>query len=538
MDKKNIKLEKLINSFDIAIKNKELKKAKLYFKKIINIKKDIAGVYYNLGKLEIILENYKDSIRLFQKTLEINPNLPTALVNLGLAYSKSGNDKLAIHNYIQAINLDPKNYIAHFNLGSLYKKKADLENSEKYLNNSIKINPRILPAYNNLFELYDKSNQLNKLDGLVKKIQTNFEESSITEFYTGILKYKKKNYFDVIDIFERIKIDHQDLKRLTVKNEILAKSYDFTGNYKKAFIYFEHANDNIRKIYNNKFNKNIYLNFIKKRSEYFSNDNLKNWKSINYTTKINDPIFLIGFPRSGTTLLDTILRSHSSIEVLEEEPIIDEVINNLEKIIENDFSKLENLDENLFNQIRKIYFEKRNQYINYNKNKIFIDKLPLNIVNVGEIARFFPNAKFILALRNPFDSVLSCFMQSFSLNHAMSNFLNIDDAAKLYDIVMSLWQSYSENLSIKSHVVKYENVVTNFDKTIYDLINFLELEWSDDVKNFNKTAKKRGIINTPSYDQVNVPLYSKSINRWKNYENNFSNVKHILNKWVKKFNYS
>jgi len=236
--------------------------------------------------------------------------------------------------------------------------------------------------------------------------------------------------------------------------------------------------------------------------------------------------------------LDTILRSHPSIEVLEEEPIIDKMIHNLEKIIDNDFSKLENLDENLFNQIREIYFKKRNQLVNYNKNKIFIDKLPLNIVNVGEIVRFFPNAKFILALRNPFDSVLSCFMQSFSLNHAMSNFLNIDDAAKLYDSVMKLWLSYSQNLSIKFHEVKYENVVRDFDKTIHDLINFLNLEWSDDVKNFNKTARERGIINTPSYDQVNIPLYSKSIDRWKNYENNFSNVKHILNKWVIRFNYS
>jgi len=538
MDKKNIELEQLVNYFDVAIKNKELKKAKLYFEKIIEINKSIEGVYYNLGRLELSLKNYNASIGLFRKTLEINPNLPTAKVNLGLAYSKSGNEKLAIKHYKQAIILNPKSYIAHFNLGSLYKKRGDLENSEKYLNNSIKIEPKLLPAYNNLFELYDKSNQLEKLDLLIKKLKNNLDENPISDFYSGILKYKKKNYFDVINIFEKINLNHKDLKLLTVKNEILAKSYDNIGNYKKAFIFFEYANDNICRIYNNKFDKKIYLNFIKKRSRYFSNNDINKWKPVNFTSNINDPTFLIGFPRSGTTLLDTILRSHPSIEVLEEKPMIDEMINNLEKIIKNDFSKLENLDENLFNKIRTIYFEKRNQYVNYDKNKIFIDKLPLNIVNVGEIVRFFPNAKFILVLRNPFDSVLSCFMQTFSLNHAMSNFLNIDDAAKLYDSVMSLWLSYYENLPIKLHTVKYENIVKNFDKTIYDLINFLDLEWSENVKNFNETAKKRGIINTPSFDQVNVPLYSKSIDRWKNYEHNFNNIKHILNKWVKKFNYS
>jgi tetratricopeptide (TPR) repeat protein len=538
MHKKNFKLQELVNHFDRAIKDKELKKARLYCEKIIHIKKDITGVYYNLGKLELSLENYNNSIELFLKTLEIDPNLPPVEVNLGLAYSKSGNDKLAIKHYKHAINLDPKSYIAHFNLGSLYKKLGDLQNSEKYLTISIKIKPKIFYSYNNLFELYDKSNQIEKLDELVRKIKINFNDNPITEFYSGVLQYKKKNYFEVIKTFEKIKLDQNDLKRLTIKNEILAKSYDSTGNYKKAFFFFEQANNSVSKIYKNKFDKKEYLNFIKKRSEYFVIDNLKKWKPINYITKINDPIFLIGFPRSGTTLLDTILRSHSSIEVLEEEPIIDEVINNIEKEINNDFSKLENLDENLFYKVRKIYFEKRNQYVKYDKNKVFIDKLPLNIVNIGEITRFFPKSKFILALRNPYDSVLSCFMQTFSLNHAMSNFLNIDDAAKLYDSVMSLWFSYSENLHIKSHTIKYENVVENFDKTINDLINFLELEWSDDLKNFNKTAIERGIINTPSYDQVNLPLYNKSINRWKNYENNFFSVKDILNKWVKKFNYS
>ena len=118
MDKKNIELEQLVKSFDIAIKNKELKRAKLYFKQITEINKSIAGVYYNLGRLELSLENYNASIGLFQKTLEINPNLPAVEVNLGLAFSKSGNDKLAIKHYKHAISLDPKSYIAHFNLGS------------------------------------------------------------------------------------------------------------------------------------------------------------------------------------------------------------------------------------------------------------------------------------------------------------------------------------------------------------------------------------------------------------------------------------
>ena len=86
-------------------------------------------------------------------------------------------------------------------------------------------------------------------------------------------------------------------------------------------------------------------------------------------------------------------------------------------------------------------------------------------------------------------------------------------------------------------LIKYEQIVQDFDHTVTKLLSFLELEWSDNVKEFYKTAEKRGIINTPSYRQINQPLYKKSIGRWKNYENEFSEVKDILDKWTKIFNY-
>ena len=169
--------------------------------------------------------------------------------------------------------------------------------------------------------------------------------------------------------------------------------------------------------------------------------------------------------------------------------------------------------------------------------KIYIDKLPLNIVHVAEIFSFFPNSKFILALRNPYDVVLSCFMQYFGANSAMLNFTSLKDTAKLYDLVMSLWLIYFEKFPIKVHKIKYEQIVQDFDQSVSKLLSFLELKWSDNVKEFYKTAERRGIVNTPSYRQINQPLYKKSIERWKNYEGEFSEVKQILDKWKQIFNY-
>ena len=102
---------------------------------------------------------------------------------------------------------------------------------------------------------------------------------------------------------------------------------------------------------------------------------------------------------------------------------------------------------------------------------------------------------------------------------------------------MKLWRKYYDTFNLNLNILKYEDVVNNFDYTLKNLLKFLEVEWSDDLRNFYLTASKRGIIHTPSYTQVNMPLYSNSIGRWKNYNKQFSNVNSILSKWMKIFEY-
>ena len=171
---------------------------------------------------------------------------------------------------------------------------------------------------------------------------------------------------------------------------------------------------------------------------------------------------------------------------------------------------------------------KQERYLENKKTKTLFYKMPLNIIYIAEILRFFPNAKFIFALRNPYDSVLSCFMQQFELNPAMKNFTSLESSAILYDLVMKLWTIYKNVFSINCHFIKYEDLVTDFEKTTKEIFKFLEIDWSENTKNFHVTAKKRLNISTPSYNQITSPLYSRSIGRWKNYEKEFKGLKNIL----------
>ncbi len=530
-------IQKKLDLAHKALKSKNFKEAKKLFEEALLINPNLPAVYNILGNIELNLGNANISINFFKKAIELNPNFSAALCNLGLAYKRLKNHKFAISNYLKAIEANPNNHIAYFNLANLYKEENSLDNSEKFLKKTINIKPNMVEAYNSLFELYDKSNQLNKLNNFLENTKASLGEVPLLKYFSGIYEYRKKNYSKAINILESTKLNDNDFNRNAIKSEILAQSYDCIGKYDVAYNYFVDSNNIFKNVYEKEINKNYYINHVKKRIKFFSSKKIKKWNFFNSKKNLYDPIFLIGFPRSGTTLLDSILRSHNSIEVLEEKPLVENFIIELEKKINNDFSKLESISESFFHEMREIYFDARSEYIKVNKDKVYIDKLPLNIVHVAEILSFFPNAKFILALRNPYDVVLSCFMQYFGANSAMLNFTSLKDTANLYDLVMSLWLTYVEKFPIKFHKIKYEQIVQDFDSTIVELLNFLELDWSSNLKEYYKTTKKRGIVNTPSYRQINQPLYNKSIGRWKNYKNEFSDVKSILDKWTQKFNY-
>ena len=210
----------------------------------------------------------------------------------------------------------------------------------------------------------------------------------------------------------------------------------------------------------------------------------------------------------------------------------------LEKVTEGSFSNLNNLNSKDILNLRKIYFEQRLEYTKCNqKDKIYIDKFPLNIIYTAEIIRIFPDAKFIFSLRNPYDCILSCFMQDFYLNDAMSNFLDMNDCSILYDKVMKLWTQYLEIFQFHKHIIKYEDLVNNFDNSLNKVLEFLNLDWSEGITNYQKTAKKRNLISTPSYNQVIKPIYKEAINRWQRYENKLQGIKPLIDPWLKKHRY-
>ena len=369
-----------------------------------------------------------------------------------------------------------------------------------------------------------------------------FTDQPTMNLFEASYHMRKKNYLKS----KKILLENQFIDKLINQednlikyHDLLAKNLDFLDESNSAFDHFNLRN-NIKsnQLHNKIYDKNIILDLIQNYKKYFIKINLDKFTKPVIPKKYQTPIFLVGFPRSGTTLLDSILRSHSKILVLEEKLIISSIRDRFFEKNNNKINSLELLSDDDILSLQSEYFDMLHEIMNEDiHNKIIIDKLPLNLIEVGFIKRVFPQSKFILMLRHPCDTVLSCFMSDFKINEGMASFYNLKDATILYNEVFSLWDQYLEVYDLAYHIVKYEEVVLNFDNTIKKTINFLNVEWEEDVKNFNATALARKKINTPSYNQVVQPLYEKSINRWKKYDE-IKKIYSSLEHWIKKYNYN
>ena len=538
MNNKNLTIKE---TFASAVQNHQknlFKIAENLYKEILKINPNHFGSIFYLGTLLVQTQRFELAKSLLYKATQINPNYAAAHNNLGATLKELGEYQNAINCCQKAIKINPNYTDAHYNLGNVFKQLNEPQKAINYYQKAIEIEPSYINAHQNLMDVCEKTNQITELKDAVSNAQTVIKDNSIIKLYEGILLSRNEKFVEAKNCLELISFGADEINKEISRISTLAKCYDQIGDTDKAFNYFKKANllSQSTKIKN--FDKNKYLQEIKIRSEFFKKSNIKKWPALKQSDNRPNPIFLIGFPRSGTTLLDTILRSHPLIEVVEEQFMVEQLINSLNQLPNGGLEDLKEIENEQIIKIRKTYFESlESQIQNKNNTKLYIDKLPLNIIHVGEIVRIFPNAKFIVSHRHPCDCVLSCFMQDFELNDAMANFLNLDDAAHLYNAVMNLWTQYTSIFSINYHEVKYENLIKNFEPTVRSILNFLELSWDDSVLNYLITAKKRDRITTPSYYQVTKPIYSYAIGRWQRYKKQTSNIYQILEPWIKKFNY-
>ena len=539
------------------------------------------------GSACLELQDYEGAINSFQAALAIKPDFAKLHNSLGIAYLRSTQVKQATESFHNAVRHDPEFAQGWFNLGIVYENRQRLPEAAGYYKKATLLNPvyhqaltslakvlwelretaqvaeyyekalavegRYLPAHLGLMHFLEQGNQHEKLRDAVSRARTALGPHAMVRLYEGILADIDGAHEQAKASLEDIAIEPADAwTRYGERTRLarLTRICDKLNDTAAAFRYAQRANDLSREITTGKgIDKMKFLHSVENRRQYFTSGNIQRWPDLtsgDVTSRdglevrpqlLNNPVFIIGFPRSGTTLLDTLLRGHPSIEVAEETDAVPRMVNLLSGDADERLETLAGVSGQDIEDITQTYFDALARRAKPDSGTILIDRFALNIVYAGEIYRIFPQAKFILLLRHPADCVLSCFMQTFYETPANASFFTLEDSAHLYDRVFGLWRQYADLLQLNVLQVKYEELIADVETTCRNIVDFLDLPWHPGILEHEQTARDRPFIGTASYNQVTRPLYSEATNRWQRYLDEMQPVLPVLEPWIRYFEY-
>lgn len=458
------------------------------------------------------------AVKVYRRALLAEPNLFITHARLGTLYFNQGQVSAAIFHMEKAHGIDPDDPGVLNNLGLMYQANGEFDRAIDTLKLALeKGGPEDL-IVGTLAGLYEGTNRLDELTPVLDQALSKFPDDFYLNFVAAKMCRRDGNPEQALKHLERFDPQRETNDAQVVYHFELGRNLDLVNDFDRAYSHFEKGNQLcLNEPSFRRFNMQASRDNIRQLRAL----DLSGWQNGNVAPNDKDerpPAFLVGFPRSGTTLLNQMLDAHPSLETIEEQPTLLQVIGDIVETEEDYPAALATLEESRLQHLRSVYLDAVDNFRQKGPDRLIVDKFPLQILEVPLVVKLFPDAKIILALRHPCDTVISCFMQNFGPNNAMLNFLNLDDTTSYYAEVMSLWLHYRKHLKLDVHEVRYERVVENLEDEARDLVDFLGLPWDDKVLDYRKQARTKAHINTPSYHQVIKPIYKDSVGRWRNYE--------------------
>ena len=525
----------------------------------------------NLGNVLRALGEVSSSIEAFRRAINVNPTNGMAHLNLALACLDVGQNREAhqhaMYALAQGVTL-PETYIV---LGVACREFNELGDAERHLCRAVALAPENATAYNhlgviqrrlskheaaqisferalvlvpdhreaiaNLADLHEASNRLDEARSAAEKALALGDDAIASLALARIERRSGQFQSGISRLVELLPKAHAAKYQQDIAFE-LGRLHDAVGNYDDAFRCFTSGNRIAReKLLARRPGEGVNLDDMAWLKDVFNPEKVQNWQSIAVDDGYQDPIFLVGFPRSGTTLLEQVLDAHPGLQALDEKPAVEQLRQAVAQLLGGYPDALDTLTEVQVRALRGTYFETVSKFLKLDADARLVDKYPFNLARLGLIQRIFPNARFILALRHPCDVCLSCFMQNFTLNDGMVGFHSLESTAAIYDRVMALWIKQLPLFQPKVYVLRYENLVEDFRGEIEQLLKFLGLPWTDAVLEYAQHAMQRGKINTPSYHQVVRPIYKDAMFRWRRYNQHFTKAMPLLAPWLQRFGY-
>lgn len=516
----------------------------------------------NLGNARLLSGDFEGAIADLEKAVKMAPDSAPALLNLARCYRDTGQSERAekvlrqmsddfaddaqplmdLHDLLkregredeildvlnQALNREPDNIELLLARARHFGAILEMKKAEAAFRDVLVRDPSNSDAFVGLATVYEHS-RASALESLCVEAERAEIEPNALNLVRAFAHRRGKRFEEGAAALAVVDPSFEGPRR----EHLLGQMLEGLGDNDRAFAAFERMNqlqseDSTQPVERAALMRsNLREQLAKTTPEWFDS-----WSSPPLEPNSGSPVFLVGFPRSGTTLLDTILMGHPDTVVMEERP----VINRLQQEL-GGFDKIAELDEQAIEKAQGRYFEIASEYVDLKSGSLLIDKAPLLLNEAALIHRLFPSSQFLLAIRHPADVLLSCFVSNFNLNNAMANFLRLDTAAEFYDLTFKTWENARSVLPLSVHRITYEEMVEDPLGILRPIVEAIGLGWHEGMLDHTKTAAERGVITTASYAQVTEPIYKRSVGRWQKYRKHLEPVLPVLAPWAERFGY-
>lgn len=445
----------------------------------LSLNADFSGALNNLGSTLHDLEAYEEAATHLQRAIALSPGMALPHNNLAMVYERMHRSEDAISHYRSAIQLDPANGLQHTNLAKLLLELGRFDESRQHVHQVLDLAP------------------------------TEAYTIELLASYAGDIPVSEDEEQILHDVLKRPGDWSERTRALVLLS--LGKILDKRGEYQQAFDHFAQFNSLRAKFA--PFDPADHDKLIEQLIQVFDRNYFQQPPATGSNS--GQPIFIVGMPRSGTSLVEQILASHPRIAGAGELSDFDDVTGGLAARVGSASPYPEcapSLDDETLGAICDAYLTHQAQFRETDEDRV-TDKMPGNFLHLGLIASCFPEAHIIHCRRHPLDTCLSCFIQDFSDHHAYRHKLDqLGHYYRQYERLMAHWQDVVPNPIMD---VSYEQLIGDLETASRHLLDFLGLEWDDACLQFHRHERK---VRTASMWQVRQPAYSSSMGRWRPYE--------------------
>jgi len=481
----------------------------------------------NLGNVHAAQGDLEGAITALGRAIALRPDIIPIYRNLSEVLAQADRPQPRQALMREAARRAPQDAEVRSELGLAESGARDFSAAERAFRESIRLSPGSTTAYVELGLLLENLNKVDELAALVAQAEANGVAGAELDFLKAWALRRQGRFEEALPLAEAAPDTVNPVRRA----QLIAEVSDRLGNSDRAFEAYVEMNQAAVATRPELIGP-TYRELVSTNLDLLTSERVARWIPVDIDPVPPSPVFIVGFPRSGTTLLDTLLMNMPQLHVLEEQPVLYEV----DTAVGGDV-RLGELDTGEANRFRRFYFEALERIQPAPAGTTVVDKFPLHMAQIPLIHRLFPDARIIFVERHPCDSVLSCFMSNFQLNRAMRSFTDLTEAALTYDTVFAAWTRATSLLPIRAHRIRYERMVEDLESEMRGLLDFLELPWDPRVLDNRASAAKREHIRTASYSQVTEPIYRRAAGRWERYRRHMEPVLPILAPWAELMGY-